>query len=156
MFCVFASGENEYRQKYCDVVQGWYIAGKPMTFSICRFSHQRMLQDLVGGFTYVFLWSYIGFCWRIGPSDELPMFNAIFLNDMVEVHECSRYHWIHRKKSFPSYFQGCLPVYWEPEYHLIRADSSLSFAKASFGSVCVLFCVGAPKPAGGQWEAWVR
>ena len=35
--------------------------------------------------------------------------------------------------------QGCLPLYWEPEYHLLSADSSLTFAKASFGSVCVLF-----------------
>ena len=139
MFCVFASEEDEYWRKYWDVVQGRYITGKPMTFSICRFSHQRMLQDLVGGFTYVFMWSYVGFCQWIGPSDELPMFNTIFLNDMVEVHQCSRYHWIHREKSFPSYFQGCLSLYWEPEYHSLSADSSLSFGKASIGSVLCVF-----------------
>ena len=49
MFCVFASGEDEYQRKYCDVVQCPYIAGKPMTSSIRRFSHWRMLRDLVGG-----------------------------------------------------------------------------------------------------------
>ncbi len=140
MFCVFASGEDEYQRKYCDVVQCRYITGKPMTSSIRRFSHWQMLRDLVGGFIYVFMWSYVGFCWWIGPSNELPMFNMIFLNDMVEVHQCSRYHWIHHETSFPNYFQGCLPLYWEPEYHLLSADSSLSFAKASFGSVCVLLC----------------
>ena len=26
VFCVFASGEDEYWRKYCDVVQGQYIA----------------------------------------------------------------------------------------------------------------------------------
>ena len=30
VFCVFASGEDEYWRKYCDVVQGRYITGKPM------------------------------------------------------------------------------------------------------------------------------
>jgi hypothetical protein len=63
VFCVFASEEDEYRQKYCDVVQGRYIAGKPTTSSICRFSHWRMLRDLVGGLTYVLVWSCVGFCW---------------------------------------------------------------------------------------------
>ena len=64
VFCVFASAEDEYQRKYCDVVQGRYIAGKPMTFSIRRFSHRRMSRDyLVGGFIYVFMWSYVGFCW---------------------------------------------------------------------------------------------
>jgi hypothetical protein len=33
-----------------------------MTSSICRFSHQRMSQDFVGGFIYVLMWSYVGFC----------------------------------------------------------------------------------------------
>ena len=33
VFCVFTSGEDEYRRKYCDVVQGRCIAGKPMTSS---------------------------------------------------------------------------------------------------------------------------
>ncbi len=115
------------------------LQGKPMTSSIRRFSHWRMSRNLVGGFIYVFMWSYVGFCWWIGPSDNLPMFNVIFLNDMVEVHQCSRYHWIHCEKSFPSYSRGCLPLYWEPEYYLLSADSSLSFAKTSFGSVCVIF-----------------
>jgi hypothetical protein len=62
LFCVFASGEDEYWWKYCDVVQGRYIAGKPMTSSIHRFSHRWMSRDLVGGFIYVFMWSYVGFC----------------------------------------------------------------------------------------------
>jgi hypothetical protein len=34
-----------------------------------------MSRDLVGGFIYVLMWSSVGFCWLIGPSDELPMFN---------------------------------------------------------------------------------
>ncbi len=107
-----------------------------MTPSISRFSHRRMSQDLVGGFIYVFMWSYVGFCWLTGSSDEPPMFNTIFLNDMVEVHQWSRYHWIHREKSFPSYFRGCMPLYWEPEYHLLSADSSLSSLLVQF--VCFL------------------
>ena len=82
-----------------------------MTSSIRRFSHQRMLRDLVGGFIYVFMWSYVGVLPGIGLSDELLMFIAIFLDDMVKIHQCSRYHWIHREKRFPSYFQGCLPLY---------------------------------------------
>ncbi len=149
MFCVFASGEDEYWRKYCDVVQGRYIAGKPMTSSIHRFSHWRMSRDLVGGFIYVFMWSYVEFCPWIGPSDEHSMFNTIFLNDMVEVHQCSRYHWIHHEKSIPSYFWGCLPLYWEPEYYLLSTDLSLSFGKASFVSVCVLFVWARQN----RWEA---
>ena len=58
-----SAGEDEYWRKYCDVVQGGYIAGKPMTSSIRRLSHRWMSRDLVGGFIYVFMWSYIGFCW---------------------------------------------------------------------------------------------
>jgi hypothetical protein len=142
---VFASGEDEYQQKYCNLVQGRYSAGKPMTFSIHRFSHWRMSQDLGGDFIYVFMWSYVGFCWQIRPSDELPIFNAIFLNDMVDVHQCSRYHWIHHEKSFLSYYRGCLPLYWEPEYHLLSADSSLSFLQKPLLVAFVWFLCGHTK-----------
>jgi hypothetical protein len=85
------------------------------------------------------------------------MFNAIFLDDMVKIHQCSRYHWIRREKSFPSYFQGCLPLHREPEYYLLSADLSLSFGEASFVSVCVLFVWARQnqREASGQREAWV-
>ena len=151
---MFASGEDEYQWKYCNVVHCCYITGKPMTSSIRRFSHWRMSRDLIGGFIYVFMWSYVGFCRWIGSFDELPMINTIFLKDKVEVHQCSRYHWIHSEKNFPNDFQVCLPLFWEPEYHLLSADSSLSFAKASFGSVCLLF-VWARQKAWAQREPWV-